>query len=847
MTRRGYLGRSALAASGREGVSRFVDRGAITAAFVGIGMAVTIGVSFLLVIPIEPIYWALSVPAGLIIGYYADARSGRGRGAWGRILANSLFAGLVTGLTLGALLIGVKALFFAADDGYRDPGSVAGSPVRPAATASISATGRANPMPSPRPASRTPPSFTTFYWAQQWTTATLLFGLSTGFGLAGGVMYGARDPRRPHDVGLPRNRQRPGAAGAFERTLRRRSPPDDADQASFAGAFRATGFFAGFFAACLGSGALAAVALAAVALAAGFVAAAFAGAFVAAVAARLVAAFAAGLAVVGSAAAAAALAAPAAASARLVLDSAARALPAAVWAPFALSALEAAIRAFAAFCAAALPMVFAARDEVVPAPATAAFTVRVRRDLRRAAAFGWIAPTFAARSSALIAWMSAAWASTPSVGAVAAIRAFFTSVFAAERRGPRTSCRRSAVRTRFRPDGDRAPVHFRGVLAKVEPLDAELHVGHARAQGTGRGRGWYQSARISTTGGRPGAQRVLVSRPRRRTWWQRRDPCQTSPDDRNPRGSGRGRLVGRRHPVVVALEPAHRAIVRAGVGDDRRVPRQHPALDRLARRGQQRLPAAGRRHGRHGLFGQHGPAARLSRPRDRARLDRHAHRLDRGRDGRPGLGRPRRGARRPDRDPARPDRPRRRARLDRSTSRGRPPKGGPSGTIDPDDLAIVLPLPIAPEPAAVPLHAREDAAATRRSVLLAVAAAVAFAVGLITSARLGSTPLPWILLVSRFVGMLLIAVPLIARGRLRLSRQALPLVVLSGVLEVVGNGAYVIGAHASPATAAVLGSQFAAIAAVSAYFLFKERLARIQVVGVSVVVLGVTALAIVRA
>ena len=35
-------------------VRRFVDRGAITAAYVGIGMAVTIAVSFLLFIPIEP-------------------------------------------------------------------------------------------------------------------------------------------------------------------------------------------------------------------------------------------------------------------------------------------------------------------------------------------------------------------------------------------------------------------------------------------------------------------------------------------------------------------------------------------------------------------------------------------------------------------------------------------------------------------------------------------------------------------------------------------------------------------------------------------------------------------------
>ncbi len=176
-------------------MSRLVDRGAITAAFVGIGMAVTIGISFLLVIPIEPIYWALSVPAGLLIGYYADARSGRGRGAWGRILANSLFAGLVTGLTLAALLIGVKALFFAADDGYRDPGlggrlscRTGGDCVyqryledQPAALAAAGVTDAA--------------SFGTFFWAQQWSTAGLLVILSTGFGLAGGAIYGVTRPR----------------------------------------------------------------------------------------------------------------------------------------------------------------------------------------------------------------------------------------------------------------------------------------------------------------------------------------------------------------------------------------------------------------------------------------------------------------------------------------------------------------------------------------------------------------------------------------------------------------------------------------------------------------------------
>ena len=74
-------------------MSRFVDRGAITASWVGVGMAVTIGVSFLLVIPIEFLVTPFALFAGLLIGYYANARSNRAGGPWGRILANALLAG----------------------------------------------------------------------------------------------------------------------------------------------------------------------------------------------------------------------------------------------------------------------------------------------------------------------------------------------------------------------------------------------------------------------------------------------------------------------------------------------------------------------------------------------------------------------------------------------------------------------------------------------------------------------------------------------------------------------------------------------------------------------------------
>jgi hypothetical protein len=189
----------------RSLLGRVVDRGAITAAFVGIGMAVTIGVSFLLVIPIEPIYWLLSVPAGLLIGYYADARSARARGAWGRILANATFAGLVTGLTLAILLIGVKALFFVADDGYRDPGLGGrivverddGRPVTCQAGAECVyhryLEGQAADLAASGVTDAS--TFSSFYWAQQWSTAGLLLALTTGAGIAGGLVFGLTRPR----------------------------------------------------------------------------------------------------------------------------------------------------------------------------------------------------------------------------------------------------------------------------------------------------------------------------------------------------------------------------------------------------------------------------------------------------------------------------------------------------------------------------------------------------------------------------------------------------------------------------------------------------------------------------
>ena len=178
-------------------MSRLLDRGAITASWVGLGMAVTIGVSFLLVIPIEPIYLWLALPAGLLIGYYANARSNRAGGPWLRVLANALLAGLVTGLTFAILLLAVKALFFNVDNGYRD--ATTGGPLtcKPGADCVYRrylAAGQGEAFV--RAGITDVKTFTDFYWSQQLSNAGLTLLLATGAALAGGFVYGVSNRRR---------------------------------------------------------------------------------------------------------------------------------------------------------------------------------------------------------------------------------------------------------------------------------------------------------------------------------------------------------------------------------------------------------------------------------------------------------------------------------------------------------------------------------------------------------------------------------------------------------------------------------------------------------------------------
>ncbi len=129
------------------------------------------------------------------------------------------------------------------------------------------------------------------------------------------------------------------------------------------------------------------------------------------------------------------------------------------------------------------------------------------------------------------------------------------------------------------------------------------------------------------------------------------------------------------------------------------------------------------------------------------------------------------------------------------------------------------------------------------AALLATGAAVCFGASLFSTGFVSDDlPIAWVLLPARLLGVVALLIPLLLLRRLRITRGTAPLVVAMGITEVLGFTCFAIGAQYQVAITSVLSSQFAPIAAIMAYLLFKERLGRTQILGVVVLVGGVTAL-----
>lgn len=130
-----------------------------------------------------------------------------------------------------------------------------------------------------------------------------------------------------------------------------------------------------------------------------------------------------------------------------------------------------------------------------------------------------------------------------------------------------------------------------------------------------------------------------------------------------------------------------------------------------------------------------------------------------------------------------------------------------------------------------------------RAAALSFAAACCLGIGLFVAGRV-STSLPpvWVVLPGRLAGAVLVGVPLLVTGRARVPRRAVPFIALTGLAEVIGLTSFSVGARQDIATTSVLASMFAPMAAIAAFVLFRERLARRQIAGIALVVVGIALL-----
>ncbi|MGH2408601.1 MAG: hypothetical protein ACRDF7_11055 [Candidatus Limnocylindrales bacterium] len=186
-------------------MSRIVDRGAIFAGWVGLGMAVVIAMGFELILTVQTLVFIAAVPAGLLVGAYANSRSVRRR-PWRRLFGNAIWAGLVTALSLAILYGGIRLLFVYADSGYRD--ATQGGPLSCSTGPDCTyqrylADGRGPDLEAA--GVHDAADFERFVLQGQLNGALTIVILTLGGAIIGGAIHGLRGgaPRAPEVVGQP--------------------------------------------------------------------------------------------------------------------------------------------------------------------------------------------------------------------------------------------------------------------------------------------------------------------------------------------------------------------------------------------------------------------------------------------------------------------------------------------------------------------------------------------------------------------------------------------------------------------------------------------------------------------
>jgi hypothetical protein len=159
-------------------------------------MALLIAIGLELIVAVQSLVFLVAIPAGLLIGWYANGRSNRRR-PWWRVVLNAGYASLVTAIGLAILYTALRLLFIYADTGYRDTSQ--GGPLVCQAGPDCTyqrylAAGRGADL---RAAGvQDAADFEAYVLREQVNGSLLLIGLTLGGGLVGGLGYGILGGKR---------------------------------------------------------------------------------------------------------------------------------------------------------------------------------------------------------------------------------------------------------------------------------------------------------------------------------------------------------------------------------------------------------------------------------------------------------------------------------------------------------------------------------------------------------------------------------------------------------------------------------------------------------------------------
>lgn len=135
----------------------------------------------------------------------------------------------------------------------------------------------------------------------------------------------------------------------------------------------------------------------------------------------------------------------------------------------------------------------------------------------------------------------------------------------------------------------------------------------------------------------------------------------------------------------------------------------------------------------------------------------------------------------------------------------------------------------------------EETKGPPQGIGLALLAGCGFGCFFILISRVNPTATFWPLAVARFTSVLvLLVIMLVRRQPILPAKTAAPLVVLAGVLDAIGNAFFVLAAHSGRLdVAAILSSLYPAATVLLAALVLRERVTRLQSLGILLILLAV--------